>query len=285
MTIIQTILNNKGAIMKKHTMYVVVLYAVLSFTAALPSAGGVIISVPGKGISTIQAAMISARTGDTVLVANGVYKEKVAVKSGVLLKAQSLFGAVIDGNGRGTVITLGGDAGVCGLEVRNGTIGILSSSIGNSIVKCRITGNRQTGLSCAGRLPKIQDNVIVFNKGSGIQGWDILASNDVIDHNTIAYNANNGVAFGGTSNVILENNIIAFNDRFGIKIEGPAIISSAQNNFFQNGTMAYGTGENNFVLDPKFTEPRKKMDFTLQQDSPLHSVEIKAGVLGARLAY
>jgi hypothetical protein len=280
-----TLFHNKGISMKQNRLLAFVLCAGLTGAVALPSAGGVIISVPGKGISTIQAAMISARSGDTVLVANGVYKEKVAVKSGVLLKAQSLFGAVIDGNGRGTVITLGGDAGVCGLEVRNGTIGILSSSIGNSIVKCRIAGNRQSGLSCAGRLPKIQDNVIVFNKGSGVQGWDIIASNDVIDHNTIAYNANNGVAFGGTSNVILENNIIAFNDRFGIKTEGPAIISSAQNDFFENGSMPYGSAEKNFKIDPKFSDPKKKMDFSLQQDSPLHSVEIKTGELGARLAY
>jgi hypothetical protein len=257
----------------------------LTMAAALPALCGQILNVPAKGIPSIQAAMIAARAGDTVLVANGVYREKVAVKSGVFLKAQALFGAAIDGGSRGIVVTLGGDAGVCGFEIRNGTIGVLSRSIGNSIVKCRITGNRETGLSCAGRLPKIQDNLIVFNNGSGVQGWDVIASNDVIDHNTIAYNANNGVALGGASSVIIENNIIAFNERFGIKADESVKMAAANNDFFQNGSMQYGANDKNFTLDPKFSDPRKKMNFSLQQDSPLLPVEIKTGEIGARLAY
>ena len=88
--------------------------------AVFPAGAGQIIAVPTKGVPTIQAAMIAARAGDTVLVANGIYKEKVLVKSGVLLKAQSQFGAAIDGNSRGTVVTLAGNAGICGCEIRNG---------------------------------------------------------------------------------------------------------------------------------------------------------------------
>jgi Periplasmic copper-binding protein (NosD) len=257
----------------------------LSATAVIPAGAGQIISVPAKGAPTIQAAMIAARAGDTVLVANGVYKEKVSVKPGVLLKAQSLFGAAIDGNSRGTVVILAGNAGICGCEIRNGTIGVLSRSIGNSVIKCRITGNWGTGVSCEGRLPKIEDNLIVFNRGSGIQGWDVIASSDIIDHNTIAYNANNGVAFGGASSVIMENNIIAFNSRFGVKTDETVKMSTTQNDFFQNGSMAAGTDEKNFAYDPKFSDPRKKMDFSLQQDSPLRSGELKAGEIGARLSY
>jgi hypothetical protein len=47
----------------------------------------------------------------------------------------------------------------------------------------------------------------------------------------------------------------------------------------------YGVGERNFSLDPKFSDPKVKMDFSLQQDTPLHSMEMKIGELGARLAY
>jgi len=272
--------------MKQHSwLRVFIAGSGITVATVLPAVCGQVISVPAKGISSIQAAMISARSGDTVLAANGVYKEKVSVKSGVILKAQSLFGAVIDGGGRGTVVTLGGDAGICGFEIRNGTIGIQSTSIGNSIVKCRITGNWETGLSCAGRLPKIQDNIIVFNRGSGVQGWDVIASNDVIDHNTIAYNSNHGIALGGASSVIIENNIIAFNVRFGIKADESVRISASNNDFFQNGGMAYGMGDKNVALDPKFTEPKKKMDFSLQQEAPLRSAEMKTGELGARSGY
>jgi hypothetical protein len=276
----------KGFIMITNTRARVVAGCLgLTIAAALPAAGGQIINVPAAGAPTIQAAMIAARSGDTVLVANGVYKEKVSVKAGVVLKAQTLFGAAIDGSGKGTVVTLGGDAGVCGLEIRNGTIGVLSRSIGNSITKCRITGNWETGLSCAGRLPRIQDNVIVYNRGSGIQGWDVVASNDIIEHNTIAFNANNGIAVGGSSNVMIEFNIIAFNHRFAVKSDESAKVSAANNDFFQNGAVQYGIGERNFSLDPKFSDPKSKMDFSLQQDTPLHTMEMKIGELGARLAY
>jgi hypothetical protein len=270
---------------KRAWIHVVMCGMGLAMAAALPALCGQIINVPAKGIPSIQAAMIAARAGDTVLVANGVYKEKVSVKSGVFLKAQSLFGATVDGGSKGIVVILGGDAGICGLEIRNGTIGVLSRSIGNSIVKCRITGNHETGLSCAGRLPRIQDNLIVFNNGSGIQGWDVIASNDVIDHNTIAYNTNNGIALGGQSSVIIENNIIAFNERYGIKADESVKMAANNNDFFQNGSMQNGDSDNNLKLDPKFSEPRAKMDFSLQQDSPLLPVQIKTGEIGARLAY
>jgi hypothetical protein len=276
----------KGGPMNKRTgSRIFFLGFICASLVVLPAAGGQIINVPSPAAKTIQAAMIAARTGDTVLVANGVYKEKISVKSGVWLKSQTLFGAAVDGMGKGTVVTLGGDAGICGMEVRNGTIGVLSRSLGNSILKCRITGNWETGLSCAGRLPRIQDNVIVFNRGSGIQGWDVIASNEVIDHNTIAYNANNGIALGGSSNVIIEFNIIAFNSRFAIKSDESAKMAAENNDFFQNGAVQYGVGDKNFSLDPKFSDPRKKMDFTLQQDAPLHSVDVKTGGLGARSAY
>ena len=113
----------------------------------------------------------------------------------------------------------------------------------------------------------------------------MIAANDIIDHNTIAYNANNGAAFGGTSSVIMENNIIAFNSRFGIKPDESVKLSSVHNDLFQNGGMTKEADDQNFALDPKFSDPRKKMDFSLQQDSPLRSVETKAGEIGARSGY
>ncbi|MCX7726026.1 MAG: hypothetical protein N2053_04170, partial [Chitinispirillaceae bacterium] len=63
------------------------------------------INVPSMGIKTISEAMMRARMGDTVWVENGVYHERVLVAPGVTLIASSTFGAVIDGGGRGTVVT------------------------------------------------------------------------------------------------------------------------------------------------------------------------------------
>jgi hypothetical protein len=227
------------------------------------------IVVPSSANPTITKGLFAAKSGDTVIVENGIFSEKVRVKPGVFLRARSQLKSVLDGSGKGCVVTLEGGAGISGFEIRNGTIGITSNNIENVILQCRITGMGETGISCSGQLPKIEDNIIVYNKGSGIQGWNLQPSSVSISHNTIAYNANNGVAFGGKSIVVLENNIIAFNQRLGIKIsEETVTVNLIKNVFFQNGSMSYIIKlDGNFTCDPKFVEP-KKMLFSMQPDSP-----------------
>jgi nitrous oxidase accessory protein NosD len=68
---------------------------------------GEAISVPSLGIISISQAMISAKNGDSIWVSDGVYKERIFIKSGVALIARNKFKAIIDGGGKGTVVTLG----------------------------------------------------------------------------------------------------------------------------------------------------------------------------------
>jgi nitrous oxidase accessory protein NosD len=246
---------------------------------------GQLVSVPSAEASTIALAMIKAKAFDTVLVANGVYTGPVMVKADVVLKAQSQFGAVLDGGGKGATVTLGGNATVCGFEVKNGAIGVSSSRAGNAIVKCRITQNRQSGIICVGDVPLIQDNIIVFNKGSGIQGWNLTSTSASINHNTIAYNQNNGIALGGASNVIIEKNIIAFNESAGVKAMEPVKTSMSGNDFYKNGIAPPSLSADNYAADPKFTAPRDNLDFSLQADSPLKSLLPNTEEIGARAPY
>jgi|WetSurMetagenome_2_1015567.scaffolds.fasta_scaffold252885_1 hypothetical protein len=228
-----------------------------------------IIVAPSAVHTTIAKALFAAKPGDTVVVENGVYGEKVQVKAGVFLKARSPFKSILDGKGKGTVVTLDGNAGICGFEIRGGTIGVASNNIENVIMKCRITAMTESGISCSGQLPTIEDNVIVYNKGSGIQGWNLQSASASINHNTIAYNANNGVAFGGNSTVNLDNNIIANNQRLGLKTNDETVVLHLiKNVFFENGSMSYIIKlDGNFTCDPRFVEP-KKMNFAMQADSP-----------------
>jgi hypothetical protein len=265
------------------------LYAILALIAAIgpavPLLAGQVVPVPSAEGSTIALAMIKAKAYDTVLVANGVYTGSVMVKADVVLKAQSQFGAVLDGGGKGATVTLGGNATVCGFEVKNGAIGVSSSRVGNAIVKCRITQNRQSGIICVGDVPLIQDNIIVFNKGSGIQGWNLTSTSASINHNTIAYNQNNGIALGGASNVIIEKNIIAFNDNAGVKAMEPVKTSMSSNNIYKNGIAPPSLPADNYSADPKFTAPKDKLDFSLQADSPLKSLLANNEEIGARASY
>ncbi|HON09651.1 MAG TPA: right-handed parallel beta-helix repeat-containing protein [Chitinispirillaceae bacterium] len=253
-------------------------FPVLSFAAS--------IQVPSMGIQTISEAMMRTRVGDTVWVDKGVYREHVLIAPGVTLISRSQFAAVIDGAGRGTVVTMGKNTSISGFEIRNGTIGIFSNGAGNSIVSCRIVKNWQTGIIVVRHLPKIEDNIIAFNRGSGIQGWDVRSTNATINHNSIAYNGNHGVAIGGASEIIMENNVVAHNERFGLKILSEAEkIQVSNNNFYRNLPSPRPIPSGNFSFDPAFISPRATL--TLKSD-PAQCCKAKGTdneELGARLTY
>ena len=230
--------------------------------------------------------MMRARVGDTVWVESGVYHERILVAPGVTLMARSTFQSIIDGGGRGTVVTLGKNTTIYGFEIRNGTIGVFSNGSGNQILSCRIIRNWQTGIIVVRHMPKIEDNVIAFNRGSGIQGWDVRSTNATINHNSIAYNANHGIAVGGSSEFIMENNVIAFNERFGLKILSDAErIQVSNNNFYGNLRSPRPIPDGNFSFNPAFTAPRTSMDFKSDPAQCCSAKGTDNEDLGARLSY
>ncbi len=244
------------------------------------------VQVPSMGIKTIAEAMMRSRVGDTVWVENGTYHERILVAPGVTLMARSMFEAIIDGGGRGTVVTLGKNTTISGFEIRNGTIGVFSNGSGNQILSCRIVRNWQTGIIAVRHLPKIEDNIIAFNRGSGIQGWDVRSTSVTINHNSIAFNANNGIAVGGSSEFIMENNVVAFNERFGLKNLAEAErIQVTNNNFYGNLRSPRPIPDGNFSFNPAFTAPRTSMNF---KSDPAQCCSAKGSDnedLGSRITY
>jgi parallel beta-helix repeat protein len=157
---------------------------------------------------------------------------------------------------------MGKSSSIVGCVITNGTIGIFSSAAGNVINKCRIINNWQTGIIVVRHLPRIEDNIIAFNRASGIQGWDVRSTVASINHNTIAFNANHGIAMGGASRIIIENNTIAFNERFGLKLSEDAQKSEiSKNNIYKNLPGTKFTPEGNFSFDPAFIAPRSGLNF------------------------
>jgi len=243
----------------KKTLFCLTVALALPLTTAAAS-----LQVPSVGIQSIAEAMMKTRVGDTVVLEKGVYRERVLLAPGVTLMSQTPFEGVVDGGGKGTVITMGKNSTIQGLTVRNGTIGVFSNSTGNKIVSCRIIKNFQTGIIAVRHLPKIEDNIIAFNRGSGFQGWDVRSTNATINHNTISYNGNHGVAVGGASEFIMENNVVAYNERFGIKILSETEkVQVTNNNFYHNlKNMLKSLPSGNFAFDPAFIAPRSGMNFS-----------------------
>jgi parallel beta-helix repeat protein len=217
-------------------------------------------------------------------VGDGVYKERIFIKSGVALIARNQFRAIIDGCGKGTVVTLGTRSTIKGFEVRNGTIGVFSKDADNVIINCRIIKNFLTGLMCVRHLPKIEDNIIAFNRASGIQGWNLRSTSTSINHNTIAFNQNHGIALGGTSEVIIENNMVTFNERFGIKLSHNSQKSQlSKNNIYGNLSITNKLPPENFAFDPKYVSPKSTMNFTVESKLPCCAFGSDNQILGSRI--
>lgn len=241
------------------------------------------LSVPSGEHPSIGAALSQVQSGDTVWVDDGVYREKVLLSPGVVLKSRKLFGATLDGQGRGTVATLAQGSVIEGFEITNGTIGVVSKSSDAHIVMCRIVRNGETGIMCVGHLPEIRDNVIAFNKGSGMQGWDVRATTSTVSHNTIAHNENHGIALGGNSDVIVEDCIVAFNGQYGLKTEAPTVtVRLTNNNFFRNGARDRPMPSDNISVDPLFADAYK-LDFALSKGSKCLKAGSDRQDIGARM--
>ena len=199
--------------------------------------------------------------------------------------AENLFGAVLDGRGRGTVVKMGSASTISGFEIRNGTIGVLSETAQSIIRQCRITQNIQSGVVCVGALPTMEDNFIVFNKGSGIQGWDVHTANGTINHNTIAFNTNHGISLGGSTSITVENNIIAFNSQFGVKPSEETVrVELINNNFYQNARISTNMPSENISADPLFVDA-KRLNFNLMKDSRSIGMGTDNQNLGARVLH
>ncbi len=250
------------------------------------SASGETVTVPSKGLLSISKAIVKVRPGDTILVKDGVYKEKIFLKSGVVIKAINPHKAILDGGGHGTVVTLGGKSSIIGMGVTNGTIGIFNKTAGSRIIGCKVYQNWMTGIMFVRHLPEVDNNVVVFNKGSGMLGWNVRSTKYSVVHNTIAYNVGFGIFLGGSSEITFENNVVARNQKFGLKMSKLSNKSNiTSNNFYENLRQLYDFPAGNYNFDPAFTSPRVKMDF--KSDSKL-CCSVKSSEnknLGARYDY
>lgn len=242
------------------------------FTVLFSSASAQkLIKVPSPEAKTIVEALQKSKNGDTVIVAPGLYKEQFTLPSGITLMAEKAGSVVIDGKGRGNTITLQNSSSLVGIDVTNGTAGIVTKSPGISIINCRIYRNSGSAILCTGNLPEINNCLIVFNQGSGIQAVNISGGSTILERNTVAYNQNVGISISGKTGITIKNNIISNNTSQGIKLDGVSenLCKINNNVFYKNHRSKIDLPKNNIETDPQFREPKRKvMDFSLLPNSP-----------------
>lgn len=220
------------------------LFLLLSiFAIFCQGANATIIHVPGDS-STIQGAVNGSVSGDTILVAPGVYNENVRCTcKAVLLTSNFLFdhdtlaidSTIIDGSGGDALHLLGGNCfpedeslTLMGFTIRNSANGVwkeLADWYPEPRSKSRICHNR------------FIDNWF----GIFTLTWDFC----VIDHNVFINNMFGAESWGGLTKLteiprlqsrftFVENNVFLFNSQIGADAVGGAIVIFKDNVFSHN---------------------------------------------------
>ena len=229
-------------------------------------ANGGVIAVDRRGSSghaTIQAAINAAMPGDTVVIADGLYKENLILKSGIALRGRGSGLSRIEGDGDRPVIYGQGleDVTLSGLSIssgRNKNIPLIlltasKISISNTLlygsplsaVEAKngsevnikyslIKGNRGSGLLSSGSKISIEKS---FISGNGFFGIEIKEKGEAsIKDSYINENQTGGVLVREGGKVSLQNNLIIGNIFNGIWIKDA--ICQASNNTIAGNTKA-----------------------------------------------
>ncbi len=118
------------------------------------------IKVP-QDYATIQQAIDTAVSGETIVVASGVYREHIGIDKPLTLKGEDCNTTIIDGDGERKVIVMikASEVRFSGFTIRNGGGGILLEYSNNSVITDNIITNTMDGLS----LLFSHNNTIVSN--------------------------------------------------------------------------------------------------------------------------
>ncbi len=267
--------------MLRHKHSPVCLFVLLCF---ITGSYGKTINVPDD-YSSIQAAINNAASGDTVFVANGIYKESILMQHGICLLGQDPDSTIIRGN-RGKPVILGANRTVVkNFTIERGATGILSENTDMLIERNIIKENDATGIQCLISLPHIRNNIIANNKWSGI--FCELISHGMrsaIEHNIIADNGHSGISLNNNSTVLIRNNVFYANKKYGIFVSQNSRRSRIiYNDLFAN-RRSYNAhavlDQTNISEDPKFPPLAwASFAFMASYDSPLRGL----GKDGARI--
>ncbi len=182
-------------------------------TVICPTSVSETLNVPGD-FRTIQLAIDAAKTGDTIVVASGEYREDIEIKKGIDLQgagidATKLIGAI--------VVEGASDVTIDGFTVegqgRDAHFGIWCSASTLTISNNAIVGYHH-GIGSELSRMIIENNSVLRNFNVGIQITAAAAT--LIKGNTVADNVDTGIRIAlSEDNVLMTDNIITRN-RVGI---------------------------------------------------------------------
>jgi len=236
-------------------------------------------------------ALTAATSGSEIWVAQGVYQERITLKSGVAVyggftpvdtyrerRNWAINKTILDGNQGGSVVTVPSAAvsatTIDGFTIRNGSAsnggGVYSSyanasaTIKNNTIRANKASSNGGGIYVSGSTLTIAGNVLVSNTAG--YGGGIYSNNSAsqIANNTLICNAassNGGGVYLGSGAALptFSNNIIAFNSGGGIyKTSGEPTFTrndvygnSGNGKYEYSWTTTYPVGTDLAPIDPE----------------------------------
>jgi len=263
----------------------------ICFSLPLPCAAETIaVDASGAGdYKTIQAGIIAANDGDTVVVADGTYTgaaNRNIVFLGKAIAVTSENGpanCIIDclGASRGFLIdnSEGPDSIIKGFTIMNGLAsyggGIYCAGSSPTIINCVLIGNEALvggGVSCRNSAsPMLKSCIIAGNvcTGIGAGGIDSINAGPAIVNCTIADNSRlanaGGIRLAENSNAIVTNCILWGDSPDEVFVESGSTVSVTYSD-----VQGFWPGEGNIAADPCFTGWSGVFgkDYRLRGDSP-----------------
>jgi nitrous oxidase accessory protein NosD len=230
-----------------------ILTCIGSFISALPAAERIVVP---DAVRTIQKAIDQAHDGDTVLVRNGTYHERLMLRENVALIGENWQKTVISGNGKDPVIQAADRALIKNLTIKNGGRGILCANTVPVIDHCIIANNKKSGIQCIIGLPEIKNSVICDNDWTGIYCESCNGYKTFIEHCVIARNRYSGIMLAGNSNVLVHSSIFFDNRQYAVFFGLSSQRSRVEyNDFYGNRKLTNRQGAfsaTNVALDPRF---------------------------------
>ena len=178
----------------------------------------------GKSISEM---MVKVRSGDTIMLSSGVYKENIVLRDKVILKGKGVDSTTIKGDGRGSVVTMNGNSTIEDLTVLGGQNGIQVQSGTAKITSVVVVENRGSGILALRALPEIRATIVARNGGNGIQASTIGGGSLILDSLTFAENGGFGFEYDGTVPVSLKSCLFYNNGIKAIKDSDRQVIASS----------------------------------------------------------
>ena len=144
---------------------------------------------------TIAMALETAQDGDTILLADGVYREHLGIGKQVTLRADNPGGAILDGDGAGTLAMVSADVTFDGLHFRNAAVGVdqRDADVHYRVQRCiasdmNVAFSINNSNSSVGEADILNSIVLDSNQAVNINdGGTVRVTNTIIDNVRTAY--------------------------------------------------------------------------------------------------